>query len=206
MFDGGHSEYTAGVLELEDLSVDPFEQLRAWLDAAKQANVIEPSAMTLATCSSEGAPSARMVLLRGIDTGLLFYSNYLSRKGMELAENDRAAVCFWWGALERQVRVEGTVVRLTDYESDAYFASRPKDSQAASAASPQSAIIPDRRALEADMNELLQGEGIERPDHWGGYRLVPNYFEFWQGRKARLHDRFCYMSQGDGWIIHRLAP
>ena len=206
MFDGGHSEYTTGRLDVKELREDPFAQLQDWLQAAKNANVIEPTAMTLATVSEEGHPSARVVLLRGLDSGLIFYTNYLSRKGSELAENDHAAICFWWAALERQIRVEGTVIKVSAEESDAYFASRPRDSQAASASSPQSQIINGRKALVADMEELLEREPIERPDHWGGYRLIPSYFEFWQGRKARLHDRFCYVQQGEAWVIHRLAP
>lgn len=206
MFDGGRSEYTSGKLDIKTLDPSPFAQLSSWLGDAKKANVTEPTAMTLATVDAENHPSARVVLLRGLDTGLIFYTNYLSRKGSDLAENDSAAVCFWWGALERQIRVEGTVTKVTDEESNAYFASRPRDSQAASASSPQSQIIDGRKSLEADMKELLEREPIERPDHWGGYRLTPNYFEFWQGRKARLHDRFCYVFQGTEWVIHRLAP
>ena len=206
MFDGGHSEYTSGQLDFPDLDPNPFSQLKSWLVYAKIANVIEPTAMTLATSSPDGMPSARVVLLRGVDDGLVFFTNYHSRKGMELAENDHAAICFWWGALERQVRVEGKVQRVSAEESDSYFGSRPKDSQAASASSPQSQVIADRVELEQAMQEFLQSETIDRPDHWGGFRLVPTYFEFWQGRKARLHDRFAYVQTENGWNIHRLAP
>jgi pyridoxamine 5'-phosphate oxidase len=206
MFDGGRSEYTTGRLDSEDLNPDPLVQLADWLQSAKNADVIEPTAMTLATTNASGHPSARVVLLRGLDSGLVFYTNYLSRKGSELAENVHAAICFWWGAHERQIRVEGVVEKVSTEESDAYFASRPRQSQAASACSPQSQIISGRKQLVSDMDELLEREPIERPDHWGGYRLVPMYFEFWQGRKARLHDRFCYVQQGEEWIIHRLAP
>ncbi|MBI1333822.1 MAG: pyridoxamine 5'-phosphate oxidase [Armatimonadetes bacterium] len=206
MFDGGHSEYTSGKLDFPDLLADPIEQLRLWLQDATNAKVIEPMAMTLATVSAGGLPSARMVLLRGLDEGVVFYTNYLSRKGMELGENPHAALCFWWGVLERQVRVEGRVAKVPTEESDAYFASRPKDSQAASAISPQSQIVDDRKELEQAMREMQEQSTIERPDHWGGYRLIPTYVEFWQGRKARLHDRFAYIRQGDGWNIHRLAP
>ena len=206
MFDGGHSEYTSGELELHDLNPEPLVQLSNWLIDARKAQVIEPNAMTLATCSAEKHPSARMVLLRGIDTGLIFYTNYLSRKGSELADNNNASVCFWWGALERQVRVEGIVEKVSAEESDAYFKSRPRESQAASTASPQSQIIDGRAQLEADTDQLFADMTIERPDHWGGYRLIPNYFEFWQGRKARLHDRFAFVKHGNDWVIHRLAP
>jgi pyridoxamine 5'-phosphate oxidase len=205
--DSGRSEYSSGKLGLADLDASPYDLLRKWLaEATESTKVIEPNAMTLATVDGNGRPSARVVLLRGLDVGLVFYTNYLSRKGSDFSENDHAAVCFWWSALERQVRVEGRVVRVSEAESDQYFASRPRESQAASATSLQSQIIADRKALESDMKELLEREPIERPDHWGGYRLTPDYFEFWQGRKARLHDRFCYVSQGDGWVIHRLAP
>ncbi len=206
LYDGGHSEYNSGKLDIEDLKVDPFEMLQDWLDAAKAAKVTEPTAMTLATATLEATPSARVVLLRGLDTGLVFYTNYQSRKGTELTENPKAAACLWWAALERQVRVEGEVVPVSAEESDAYFASRPKDSRAASAASPQSQIIPNRESIEKLMQEYLELDTIARPEHWGGYRLIPSYFEFWQGRKARLHDRFCYVRAGDEWLIHRLAP
>lgn len=206
MFDGGHSEYTSGKLDVKDLNESPMIQLSQWLDDAKQANVIEPTAMTLATVDSENHPSARVLLLRGLDDGLVFYTNYLSRKGSDLSENHHAAICFWWAKLERQVRIEGVVSKVTPEESDLYFASRPRDSQAASACSPQSQIIKGRKELEVSMKELFEREPIDRPDHWGGYRLIPNYFEFWQGRKARLHDRLCYVLQGDEWVIHRLAP
>ncbi len=206
LYDGGHSEYTSGTLDFSDLNPDPFAQLDEWLKHAEKSNVIEPMAMTLATSTPDGVPSARVVLLRGLDHGLIFYTNYHSRKGTELSENDHAAICFWWGILERQIRIEGRVERVSDEESDQYFASRPHDSQAASSTSPQSQIIPNREVLESAMQALLEQDQIERPDHWGGFRLIPHYFEFWQGRKARLHDRFAYVRQGDGWNIHRLAP
>lgn len=206
MFDGGRSEYTSGRLDLKNLNVSPFTQLHDWIQEAVKTGAIEPKAMTLATVNAENHPSARVVLLRGLDSGLVFYTNYLSRKGSDLSENDHAAVCFWWGNFERQVRVEGRVEKVTTTESDQYFASRPRDSQAASASSPQSQIITGRKDLESNMKELFEREPIERPEHWGGYRLIPNYFEFWQGRKARLHDRFCYVLQGEEWVIHRLAP
>lgn len=206
LFDGGHSEYTKANLDETNLLDDPLALLAEWLEVAKQAKVVEPMAMNLATCTPEGLPSSRMVLLRGLDYGLVFYTNYLSRKGIELDENPSAAICFWWSSLERQIRIEGSIERVSTSESDAYFHSRPTESQAASASSPQSQIIPNREGMEAQMEALLSQSSIERPDHWGGFRLVPTYFEFWQGRKARLHDRFAYIKQGEAWNIHRLAP
>ncbi len=206
IFDDRHSEYLSGKLDLKSLNADPFIQLRQWLEDARAANIIEPAAMTLATSDANNIPSARMVLLKELDSGIVFCTNYLSRKGSDLSENKLAAVCFWWGALERQVRIEGTVEKVSEAESDHYFASRPRESQATSASSPQSQIINGRKELEANVKELLEREPIDRPGHWGGYRLTPTYFEFWQGRKARLHDRFCYVKRGDEWVIHRLAP
>ena len=206
MFDGGHSEYTSGKLDLKSLDANPMVQLQLWLEDALNAKVVEPAAMCLATSDTNNHPSSRMVLLKELDTGIVFCTNYLSRKGSDLSENSNAAICFWWGALERQIRIEGTVEKVSDAESDQYFAARPRESQATSASSPQSQIINSRRDIESMAKELLEREPIERPDHWGGYRLTPTYFEFWQGRKARLHDRFCYVLQGTDWVIHRLAP
>lgn len=206
IFDGSHSEYLTGKLDLKSLNADPFLQLRQWLEDARDANVIEPNAMSLATSDAHNIPSVRMVLLKELDSGIVFCTNYLSRKGSDLSENKHAAVCFWWGALQRQIRIEGTVEKVSDADSDHYFAARPRESQATSASSPQSQIISSRKELEVRVKELLEREPIDRPDHWGGYRLVPSYFEFWQGRKARLHDRLCYVKQGEDWVIHRLAP
>jgi pyridoxamine 5'-phosphate oxidase len=203
----GHSDYDLGKLDLGDLNPSPFVQFETWLKLAIETDlVIEPSAMSLATVGEEGRPSVRMVLLRGLDTGLVFYTNYLSRKGNDMASNQHAAICLWWGALEKQIRVEGLVSKMSNQESDQYFGSRSRDSQAASAISPQSQIISDRVFLEREMADLLERKRIQRPDSWGGYRLIPTYFEFWQGRKARLHDRFCYVLIGNEWSIHRLAP
>ncbi len=205
---GGRSEYGLAALNREELPDDPVELLRQWLAEAVTAGVIEPSAMCLSTVS-EGRPSSRMVLLRGLDgSGLTFFSNYLSRKGSELDANPYASVCFWWGALERQVRVEGRVERVSAAESDAYFASRPRESQLASAASPQSQVVATRDEIVAEMDTMawLQPTQIMRPAHWGGYRLQPDAFEFWQGGRARLHDRFRYEISDSGWNISRLAP
>lgn len=207
---GFRSEYSQRILEESDLKGDPIELLASWIHEASEANVVEPTAMTLATATADGHPSARIVLLRRIaHGGLVFFTNYASRKGGELTENPNASVCFWWGELERQVRVEGTVARLSAEESDDYFRSRPLASQAASAASPQSQVIENRSAMEAEMARLLvdaETHGLRRPDHWGGYLLTPTQFEFWQGRKARLHDRFRFQLLDGQWKVSRLAP
>jgi pyridoxamine 5'-phosphate oxidase len=201
-------DYTLGELELSDLLDQPAMQLKLWLEVATQAGVIEPNAMTLSSVASNGRPSSRVVLLRGLsEQGLTFFTNYGSRKGQELLESGFACVNFWWGALERQVRVEGMVLKVPDEESDAYFASRPYESQLASAASPQSQVI-SREELEQKV-AALQLEfptQVPRPAHWGGFRLMPDTFEFWQGRKARLHDRIRYELKVDAWVKMRLAP
>lgn len=196
------SEYTRGELREEDLLRDPFELFREWLNFARAQGVIEPEAFCLSTCTPDGHPSGRMLLLRGVDEGLLFYTNYLSRKGSELSANPHAAMTFWWGALERQVRIEGIVNQVTPEESQTYFDSRPPGSRQASAASPQSQVVSSRKDLEA----RVEAAGLARPAHWGGYRLIPHTFEFWQGRPSRLHDRFRYQRKEDGWKTDRLAP
>ena len=204
-----HSVYDKGRLQEGELPLDPIRGLEAWIEAARVAMLPEPTAMCLATATLDALPSARYVLLRGLDErGLAFYTNYGSRKGEELDDNPRAAVAFWWPELERQVRVEGTVQRVSAEESDAYFADRPVESRLASAASPQSREVEDRAALEALASDLAVAypEGPPRPDGWGGYRLVPEVFEFWQGRPARLHDRIRYVRTEEGWRTSRLAP
>lgn len=194
-----------------DVPDDPVALLGQWLDAAVQARLTEPRAMTLATATADGAPSARMVLLRGVDRrGLVFFTNYQSRKGAELDANPRAALVLYWGPLERQVRVEGEVERVTAAESDAYFHSRPRGSRLSAIASPQSEVIGGRHVLDARVAELVarypDGD-VPRPPHWGGYRVVPQSFEFWQGQPDRLHDRLRYRRRADGtWTIERLAP
>jgi pyridoxamine 5'-phosphate oxidase len=201
------SDYTQGTLEERDLLPTPLEQLRHWLEDAERAGVIEPNAMTVSTVGKDGKPSSRVVLLRALDTGLVFYTNYHSRKGEEIATTGAVCVNFWWGALERQVRVEGSIERVSSAESDAYFASRPLESQLASAASPQSQII-TRDELEARVAHLRaqHPNGVPRPVHWGGYRIRPERVEFWQGRAARLHDRLVYTLEDGVWAISRLAP
>lgn len=204
---GGRKDYLVGGLDRQDLSDDPVLQLKRWLTEASQAKVIEPNAMCLSTVDAGGFPSSRMVLLRGVDeSGLSFYTNYNSAKGQQISQNSHVAVCFWWGALERQVRVEGIASKLTTSESDLYFHSRPLESQAASASSPQSQIVESREELEDTMRELLALGKIDRPDHWGGYKITPTKFEFWQGGPARLHDRFQYVKTETAWRIDRLAP
>ena len=203
-------EYTRAALAEADVDADPVVQFGRWFEQAEEAGLLEPHAMTLATATPDGRPSARMVLLRGFDArGFCFYTNYESRKGVELAANPRAAMVFWWGELERQVRIEGPVAPTSRAESEAYFHSRPPGSQLSAAASPQSRVIPDRAVLERRVAELATGAGdgtVPLPEFWGGYRLTHEVVEFWQGRPNRLHDRLRYRRAGDGWKIERLAP
>jgi pyridoxamine 5'-phosphate oxidase len=201
----------AGELHRADLDPDPLNQFRRWFDEAAAAGVRAPEAMALATSTSSGAPSVRMVLLKGADEhGLSFYTGYVSRKAAELDANPRAALLFYWDPLGRQVRVEGTVERVPQHESDAYFASRPRGSQLAASASLQSAVVATRDELDRRVAELEReyaGQDVQRPGHWGGYRLVPDTYEFWQHRDNRLHDRLRYRRSDDGgWTIDRLSP
>jgi pyridoxamine 5'-phosphate oxidase len=192
-----------------DLAADPFTQFQRWFDEALRAELPTPNAMTLATADAEGAPSARIVLLKGIDhNGFVFYTNYKSRKGRELAANPRAALVFHWTDLEREVRIDGSVEKVTAAESDEYFASRPLPSRHAAIASPQSEIVASRAELEARFAAAAadHGESALRPAHWGGYRLKPVAVEFWQGRPSRLHDRLLYRLQDGRWTLSRLAP
>ena len=188
---------------------DPIDQFAAWLQQALDARLPEPNAMTLATVGANGRPSSRVVLIKGVDArGLVWYTNYDSRKGRELAANPYASLQFHWVELERVVRIEGRVERTSDAESDAYFASRPLDSRIGAWASPQSQVIASRAVLVANAAKfgaqfLLQPP---RPPHWGGYRLVPDAFEFWQGRRSRLHDRLRYRLDAGRWLRERLAP
>ena len=203
--------YTRAGLHETDLDPDPFAQFRRWFEDARRAEVHEPNAMTLATAGPDGRPSARMVLLKGVGpAGFDFFTNFDSRKGLELAANPRAALVFWWGPLERQVRIEGRVATVPEAEADAYFATRPPGSRIGAWASEQSAPIEGRHVIEARAEEVSRrfGEGgIPRPPFWGGFRVVPDHMEFWQGRQNRLHDRLCYRREADGsWAIQRLSP
>jgi len=198
-------------LHENELAEDPFRQFQLWFDAAIAAELPEPNAMTLATATTDGRPSARMVLLKQADErGFVFFSNYESRKGGELAANPHVALVFFWVQLERQVRVEGSVEHVSAAESDTYFHSRPLGSQLGSAASHQSQVIAGREVLEARVAELEAEYGeseLPRPDFWGGFRVIPEVVEFWQGRANRLHDRLRYRKDEDGqWVVERLSP
>ena len=187
---------------------DPLRQFAAWFEEAGAAGVRAPEAMALATATSDGRPSVRMVLLKGFDErGFVFFTGYESRKGAELAANPRAALLFHWDALGRQVRIEGTVERVSKAESDAYFRSRPRGAQISATVSPQSRVVESRASLEALAAELeARGDELPRPPNWGGFRVCPETYELWQHRANRLHDRLRYRRNGGGWTIERLAP
>jgi pyridoxamine 5'-phosphate oxidase len=204
------SEYLLAELDEHGVDADPFRQFSAWFHDALAAGLPEPNAMTLATVDAAGDPAARIVLLKNMDgCGFTFYTNRDSGKGRELAAHPRAALVFLWIELERQVRIEGSVEHVADQEADAYFASRPRLSRIGAWASPQSAPVPDRAALEqrfAEFDRRFPGDEVPRPPNWGGYRVVPTQFEFWQGRRSRLHDRIAYTRDQARWKIVRLAP
>ena len=196
-------------LSREDLDPDPVAQLHSWLEAALAAGTREPNAMILATADASGVPSARVVLLRGLDdNGLTWYTNRESLKGRDLAANPRAAVVFHWELLQRQVRVAGDVRLVPEAEAAAYFAGRPRKSQLSAWASPQGRTLAGRAELEAATERIdaRYPDAVPLPPFWGGYRLTPSMFEFWQGRRNRMHDRFSYLRHDDGWRIERLAP
>jgi len=204
-------DYSQHGLRRAELSADPIEQFQRWLHDAFQAEVLEPNGMILATVDASGQPWTRTVLLKVCDArGFSFFTNYLGNKGKQLAAESRAALTFWWGALERQVNVTGRVEKTTREESEAYFKVRPLASRLGAWASQQSSTLPNREELERSFDKVRErfpDENIPCPENWGGYRLVPETIEFWQGRRSRLHDRFRYTRDGgDAWKIERLAP
>jgi pyridoxamine 5'-phosphate oxidase len=203
-------DYTLKSLEIQDVANDPLQQFRHWMEEAIQAEALEVNAMCLSTISKDGFPNSRIVLLKELDEGFVFFTNYESSKGKELASSPKASLTFFWPEIERQVRVVGTVGKISEKESDTYFFSRPISSQIGAWSSPQSQEISDRTVIEDSQKRLeeeIKLNPIQRPSHWGGYRLIPHRIEFWQGRPSRLHDRISYeLDGGTNWKKVRLAP
>jgi len=194
-------------LHEESVKHNPFDQFKNWFVDTKNSEILEANAMTLATASKDGKPSARIVLLKEVtETGFVFFTNYNSQKGKDLAENPQAEILFFWDALERQVRIGGNVKKISQDESRAYFDTRPPESRAGAIASPQSQKIESRAVIEEKIKTVLAENKLDMPENWGGYILEPNYFEFWQGRHSRLHDRIIYELMEGSWKVGRLAP
>lgn len=202
-------DYALKTLEISNINENPFEQFHIWLQEAIKSEALEVNAMTLSTLGLDGFPNGRIVLLKGIDSGFVFFTNYESQKGKELENSPKASLTFFWPELERQVRVNGLVEKISSEESDEYFFSRPLGSQIGAWASPQSKKISSRELLEQmklDVEKEFSNKPIHRPPHWGGFRLIPNKIEFWQGRPSRLHDRLIFELNNESWEISRLAP
>lgn len=199
--------YESGDLDIQNVYPSPFTQFAQWFEDAQKGNIPEPNAMVLSTVSASGQPSSRVVLLKEFTSeGFIFFTNYSSRKGNEIEINPHVCLNFWWPALERQIRIEGMIKKISDADNDTYFYSRPIGSQAGAIASPQSKVIESREWLEQKFIEVQLKGNIKRPEHWGGYIVVPVLIEFWQGRSNRLHDRLQYEKENGNWMIKRLAP
>jgi pyridoxamine 5'-phosphate oxidase len=204
---GHRRNYLKHELTEDRISPNPYEQFGWWFEDASHSDILEPNAMTLATATKNGKPSARIVLLKSFDEqGFIFYTNYHSRKGREIEENNHASILFYWDALERQVRIEGVVEKADVTLSEQYFADRPFESRLSAIVSEQSEEIPSRQYLEDKLEEVRKEGVTPRPEHWGGYILKADYFEFWQGRASRLHDRIVYIMENGAWRTKRLAP
>jgi pyridoxamine 5'-phosphate oxidase len=202
-------DYTLKSLDLKDVNPNPIVQFKDWFKEAINSEVLEVNAMTLSTIGLDGFPNGRVVLLKEVDHGFVFFTNYESEKGREIELHQRGSLTFFWPELERQVRIQGTIEKVSKEESDSYFLSRPFGSQIGAWTSPQSQEIKSREELtqkEMLIQERFKNEKISRPSHWGGYRLIPIKIEFWQGRASRLHDRIAYRFEGENWVIARLAP
>jgi pyridoxamine 5'-phosphate oxidase len=203
-------ETHSSLLDIDNLDVDPIKQFRYWLNEALNSKIFDPMAMILSTATAQGKPSSRVVLLKAVDNyGFTFFTNYESKKAEQISANPQGSLLFYWPQLERQVRIDGRILKTAPHESDEYFITRPEGSKIGAWASPQSKKIPSREYLETlqrDYMKLFRSKTLERPENWGGYKLIPEVMEFWQSRENRLHDRFEYVSVGGKWEVYRLAP